>query len=118
MARRRRVVGRGGRGRLGLGRGGEVEERSLSRVVDAAFAAGPEEIASEQGQGLGEGGVLLLEAVVIGGGLIEDAFELADAAPARFGPLVLGLDLAPERVVAPEQVGEEPPAFGRIIGDL
>jgi hypothetical protein len=123
--RRRHVVGR--RGREGLGLGGEVgelEEMPLVRVVGPALAARAEEVAAEQGQGLGQLGVLLLEALVVGGGLIEDALELIDAAAGVVGPLALGLGppplilgLLPKLVVAAEQVVEEPPAFGRIIGE-
>ena len=94
---RRRDVGWGGRERLGFG--GELreaEEMALVRVIDPALAARSEEVAAEQGQGLGQLGVLLLQAVVVGGGLLEDALQLVDAA---------------------EQVVEEPPAFDRIIGE-
>ena len=68
--------------------------------------------------------MLLLEAVVIGGGLVEDAPQFGDAAVGvvgplvlGLGPLVLGLGLLPQRVVAGQQVVEEPPAFDRIIGE-
>ena len=68
--------------------------------------------------------MLLLEAVVVGGGAVEDALQFVDAAVGVVGPLVLGLGpsvlglgLLPQRVVAAEQVVEEPPAFGRIIGE-
>ena len=61
--------------------------------------------------------MLLLEAVVIGGGLVEDAPQFGDAAVGVVGPLVLGLGLLPQLVVAGQQVVEEPPAFDRIIGE-
>ena len=47
----------------------EVEEMPLVRVVDEAFAARAEDIAAEQGQRLGQLGVLLLQLAVVGGGL-------------------------------------------------
>ena len=112
------IVGRGGREGLGLGGElGEIEEMALVRVVDPALAARSEEVAAEQGQGLGQLGVLLLQAVVVGGGLLEDALQLVDAAAGVVGPLALGLGLPPQRRVAAEQVVEEPPAFDRIIGE-
>jgi hypothetical protein len=96
---------------------------ALIRVVDVAFAARAEEVAAEQGQGLEQLGVLLLEVVIVLGGRREDALQLVDAAagvvgPAVLvlGPLALALGLLPQRVVAAEQVLEEPPALGRIIG--
>jgi hypothetical protein len=120
----------GHRGLGGLGLGGEVEEVALARVVDVALAARAEDVAAEQGQRLGQLGVLLLEAVVIRGGRLEDALQLVDAAvdflgplafvlgPLAFvlGPLAFVLGLPPQRVVAAEQVAEESPALGRIIG--
>ena len=124
-SRRGRVVVRGGREGLRFGLGGEIEEMSLIRVVGASLAARPEEIAPEQGQGLEQLGVLLLEAVVVVGGRREDALQLVGAAadvlglPALvLGPAVLVLGLPPQRVVAAEQVLEEPPALGRIIGQV
>jgi hypothetical protein len=105
------VVGRDGCGGLGLrGEHGEVEEMALVGVVDAALAAGAEDVAAEQGQGLGQLGVLLLEAVVIGGGRLEDALQLVDAAAGVLG-------LLPQRVVVAEQVVEEPLGLDRIVGE-
>ena len=86
--RGRRVVGRGRRGRLGFGEDlGDVEEMTLARVVEEAFAALAEEVAAQQGQGLGQLVVLLLQLVVIGRGLVEHAFEFVDPALGVFGPL-------------------------------
>ena len=66
--------------------------------------------------------MLLLEAIVVSGGLVEDVFQFLDAAegvlsPPLLGirPLLLGFGLLPQRVVAAEQVVEEPPAFGRVV---
>ncbi len=73
--------------------------------------------------------MLLLEAIVVSGGLVEDVFQFLDAAegvlsppllgirPLLLGirPLLLGFGLLPQRVVAAEQVVEEPPAFGRVV---
>ncbi len=42
-SRRCRVIGLGGRDRLGFGRGGEVEEMALARVVNPSFATRTEE---------------------------------------------------------------------------
>ena len=123
-SRRGRVVGRGRREGLGSGLGGEIEEMSLIRVVDAALAARAEEVAAEQGQGLEQLGVLLLEVVVVGGGRrrgCAPARRRGGGCPRPSGVrprpgwcVVLGL--LPQRVVAAEQVREEPPALGRIIG--
>src|SRR5436305_1523630 len=55
---RRRAEKRGGRGGFG-GELGEVEEVALVRVVESALAARAEDVAAEQGQGLGQLGVLL-----------------------------------------------------------
>ena len=124
-SRRGRVVVRGGREGLRSGLGGEIEEMSLIRVVGASLAARPEEIAPEQGQGLEHLGVLLLETVVVVGGRREDALQLVGAATDVLGPavlilgpavLILGPAAAAQRVVAAEQVREEPPALGRVIG--
>ena len=74
------AVGPGGGGRGGLDRGVvEVEEMTLSRVVDEPFAAGAEDVAAEQRQRLGQLGVLVLQPAVVGRGLIEHAVELVDA---------------------------------------
>ena len=69
--------------------------------------------------------MLLLEAIVVLGGGREDALQLAGAAVLVLGAavLVLGaavlvLGLPPQRVAAAEQVLEEPPALGRIIGQV
>jgi hypothetical protein len=121
-ARCRQVVVRGGRqrsrSRLGLGLGGEVEEMSLIRVVGASLAARSEEVAAEQGQRLEQLGVLLLEVVIVLGSRREDAFQFVDAAAGVVGPLLFGLGPLPQRIVAAEQVREEPPALGRIIGSV
>ena len=85
-------------GGVGLGLGGKIEEMALVGVVGASLAAGAEDVAAEQGQGLGELGVLLLEVVVIGGGLREDALQLVDAAVLVLGRRAV-LGLLPQRVV-------------------
>jgi hypothetical protein len=104
----------------------------LARVVEEAFAAPTEEVAAQQRQGLGQLGVLLPQPFIFGRGLVEDAFEFIDAAAGVLGPLsgvlgplsgVLGLlagvlGLLSQRVVAAQQVLEEPPAFRRIFRDL
>ena len=122
-SRRCRVVGRGRRDGLGLGLGGEVEEMPLIGIVDPAFAPRAEEVAAEQGQRLEQLGVFLPESVVVGGGGVEDAFQLVEPAANVLGSLAFALGalmcvlgLLPQRVVAAEQVREEPPALGRIIG--
>ena len=89
---------------------------SLIRVVGASLAARSEEVASEQGQRLEQFGMLLLEVVIVLGSGREDAFQFIDAVASVVGPLLLGLGLLPQRVAAAEQVLEEPPALGRIIG--
>ena len=60
--------------------------------------------------------MLLLEAVIVLGGRREDALQLAGAAVLVLGAAVFVLGLPPQRVAAAEQVLEEPPALGRIIG--
>src|SRR5271156_5154961 len=122
---RGRVVVRGGREGLRFGLGGEIEEMSLIRVVGASLAARSEETASEQCQGLEQLGVRLLEAVIVLGGRREDALQLVGATTDVLGlvvfvlgPAVLVLGLPPQRVAAAEQVLEEPPALGRIIGQV
>ena len=125
-SRGRRGVGRAGRGRLGLGDElGDVEEMTLARVVEEAFPAPAEEVAAQQCQGLFQLGVLLLQLVVLGRGLVEHAFEFIDAALGVIGtllgvigPLSGGLGLLPQRVVAGQQVLEQPPAFPRIVRDM
>ena len=129
----------GGRGRLGFGEDlGDVEEMTLARVVGKALAAPAEEVAAEQGQGLGQLVVLLLQLLVIRRGLLEHAFEFVDPALGVFGllsgglgllvPVVLFeqmfefvdaalgvLGLLPQLVVAAEQVVEQPRAWTRIV---
>ena len=135
----RRRVGRGRRGRLGFGEDlGDVEEMTLARVVGKALAAPAEEVAAEQGQGLGQLVVLLLQLLVIRRGLLEHAFEFVDPALGVFGLLSGGLGLLvpvvlfeqmlefidaalgvfgllPQLVVAAEQVVEQPRAWTRIV---
>jgi hypothetical protein len=90
----RRVVGRGRRRRFGLGEDlGDVEEMTLARGVTESLAALAEDIAAEQGQGLGQFVVFLLQLLEIGRGLVEDAFEFVDAASRVFGLLAGGLGL-------------------------
>ena len=120
---RRRVVGHGGRGRLGLGDDlGDVEEMTLARVVGEAFTALAEDVAAKQGQGLGQLGVFFLQLVIFRRGLFEHAFELIDAAlgvrrlclSERSSACSLGvLGLLPQLVVAAKQVLEQPLAFTR-----
>src|SRR5262249_19141140 len=70
-----------------------------------------EDVAAEQGQGLGQLGVFLLQLVVVRRSLRQHAFEFVDAAPG-------GLGLLPQLIVAAQQVIEQPPAFRRIIGEV
>ena len=83
--------------------------------------------------------MLLLELIVVVGGGVEDAFQFVAAAAGLLRPLLLGvrplllgvrplllgvrplafgLGLLPQRVVAAEQVVEEPPERGRVIGEM
>jgi len=69
--------------------------------------------------------VFLLQLVVIGRGLGEDAFELIDTASgviglllSGLGLLLSGLGLLPQLVVAAKQVVEPTLAFTRIIGEM
>jgi hypothetical protein len=101
----------------------EVEEMPLAGVVDVAFAAGAEGVAAEQGQEFGQRGVLFLQAVELGRGLVEDAPELVEAASGVLGLAsgVLGapvLGLLPQLGVAAEQVVQQPLEFGRIGREL
>ena len=90
----RRLVNRRRHGRLGFGEDlGDVEEMTLARVVGKALAALAEEVAAQQGQGLGQLVVLLLQLLVIRRGLLEHAFEFVDAALCVFGLLSGGLGL-------------------------
>ena len=103
---------------------------TLARVVEEAFAALAEEVAAQQCQGLFQLGVLLLQLVVFGRGLVEHAFEFIDAALGVIGMRAAsacwassarcpgGLGLLPQRVVAAQQVFEQPPAFRRIVREL
>jgi len=123
---RRRVVGRGRRGRLGLGDDlGDVEEMTLAGVVGKTFTTLAEDIAAKQCQGLGQFSVLFLQLVVFRRGLIEHAFELIDAALCVFdlllgtlGLLLGDLGLLPQRGVAAKQVVEQPLAFTGIIREV
>ena len=125
LGSRGRGVGRAGR-RHGPGDGlGDVEEMALARVVEEALAPPAEDVAAQQGQGLGQFGVLLPQSVVFGRGPVEHSLELVDAAPGVIGPplrvigpLSVGLGLPPRLVVAAEQVLEQPPAFRRIVRDV
>ena len=129
-------VGRWRRDRLGFWRDGKIEEMPLSGIVHMAFATRAEEAAAEQGQRFEQLDVLLLEFVVVGRGGVEDAFEFVETTADVlgllvfvfgslvfvfgslmfvFGSLMLFLGLLPQRVLAAEQVREEPPALVRII---
>ena len=111
---------------------------TLARVVGKALAALAEEVAAQQGQGLGQLVVLLLQLLVIGRGLVEHAFEFVDPALGVFGllsgglgllvPVVLFeetfelrdaalgvLGLLPQLVVAAEQVVDQPLVLTRIV---
>ena len=84
--RRRRGVGLGGRARFEFDSGVvEIEQMTLVRVVEEAFAAGAEDIAAKQGQRLGQLGVFFLQLAVVGRGRVEHALEFGDAAPSVFG---------------------------------
>ena len=88
----RRLVHRRRHGRLGFGEDlGDVQDMTLARVVGKAPAVLAEEVAAQQGQGLGELVVLLLQLLVIRRGLLEHAFEFVDAALCVFGLLSGGL---------------------------
>jgi hypothetical protein len=102
----------------------EVEEMTLGGVVVEAFVAGAEDVAAEQGQGLGQLGVFFLELVVVGGGLVEHAFEFIDAALGGVGVLLSVFELLlsvfgllPQLVVAAEQVVEQPLAWLGFVGE-
>lgn len=89
----------------------------LSGVVVEAFAAGAEDITPQQGEGLGQFGVLLLEEAVVGGGRVEHTLEFGDLALDVFG-LALGVfDLLPQRVVAAEQVAEQLLTVLQVVGE-
>jgi hypothetical protein len=111
---------------VGLGGGGcldfeasvvEVEEMTLAGVVVEAFAAGAEDIAAKQRQGLGQFGVFLLELAVVGGGRVEHALELIDAAFGVFGLPLSVFGLPPQLVVAAQQVVEQLLALLGIVGE-
>ena len=72
---------------------------TLARGVAEPLAALAEDVAAEQGQGLGQFVVFLLQLLVIGRGLVEDAFEFVDAALRVFGLLPGGLGLLPQSVL-------------------
>jgi len=83
-----------GWGGIGLSRGDcfaldrrvvEVEQMTLVRVVDVAFATRSEDIAAKQREGLGQLGVFLLQMAVVGRGLVKHALKLVDAALSVFG---------------------------------
>ena len=88
---------------------------TLAWSVDKAFTTRAEYIATKQRQGLGQFGVFFLQLIVICRGLIEDSFELIDATLSFFGPLLCGLGLLPQLVVAAEQVFEQPLVLAWII---
>jgi hypothetical protein len=115
-----RRSGLGLRGRGGFDRDNgvvEVEEMTLAGVVVEAFAAGAEEIAAEQRQGLGQFGVFFLELVVFGGGGIEDPLEFIDAVLSVLGPPLSVFDLLVQLVVAAQQVVEQALALLAIVGE-
>jgi hypothetical protein len=121
-----RDIGRAGRRRLGLDDElGDVEEMALARVLEESFAAPAEEVAAQQCQGLFQLGVFLLQLVVLGRGPVEHALEFVGTALGVVGTTlgVVGtlpgsLGLLPQRVVAAQQVFEQPPAFRRIVREL
>ena len=115
---RSRGVGLGGRAGFDLEDGVvEIEEMTLAGVVVEAFAAGAEDIAAKQRQGLGQFGVFLLELAVVGGGRVEHALELIDAAFGVFGLPLSVFGLPPQLVVAAQQVVEQLLALLGIVGE-
>ncbi len=95
-----RIVGRGRRRRFGFGEDlGDVEEMTLARSVAEPLAALAEEVATQQGQGLGQFVVSLLQLLVIGRGPVEDAFEFVDAALRVFSLLRGGLGSLPQSIL-------------------
>jgi hypothetical protein len=112
-----RVVGLGGRGGFDFEASVvEVEEMTLAGVVVEAFAAWAEDIAAKQSQGLGQFGVFFLQLAVVGGGRLEHALELIDAALGVFGLPLSVFGLPPQLVVAAQQVVEQSLALLRIVG--
>jgi hypothetical protein len=128
--RRRRGVGRRGRGRLRIGDElGDVEEMTLAGVVRETFTALAEDVTAKHRQGLGQLGMFFLQVAILRRGLFEHAFELIDAALCGFDlllsdlgsltgilSLLLGaLGLLPQLGVAAKQVLEQPLAFTGIV---
>jgi hypothetical protein len=95
----------------------KVEEMTLVRVVDVAFAARSEDITAKQGQRLSQFGVSFLQLAVVGRGLVQHALELLDPPLGLFGLTLSLFGLTLQLVVAAEQVVEQSLALLGIIGE-